>query len=54
VPEADIQRLQTAEMGFPIPVTGYTLLDQARNEDIRNELGSYSTSERLVKKEELA
>jgi hypothetical protein len=37
-------------MRFPLSVTGNTLSEQARNEDIRNELGSYNTSGRFSKK----
>jgi hypothetical protein len=48
--EAVSKGLQTPEIRFLLPVTGNSLLEQARKEDITNELGCYDTSGRLRKK----
>jgi hypothetical protein len=44
----DWNRIQGAEMKYLKTVKGCTRLDQIRNEDIRNELGIYPLSEKVI------
>jgi hypothetical protein len=44
----DWNRIQAAEMKHLRTVKGCTRLDQIRNEDIRNELGSSPLSEKII------
>jgi hypothetical protein len=46
--QRDWKRIQAAEMKYLRTVKGCIRLDQIRNEDVRNELGISSLSEKII------